>query len=544
MAKHEKMTSVGVQEWLLYRFTEVSKGWLAGTNLEEMAERIPYTDYTAAIALYDTFKDRIHYIHETKSWFVWNGIYHEKIEGNLLADWMARVFIDNHNTALRKVKEKYLAVAAGLAGDDKVNKMNEYNKYTFGDHRKYRNGIHSSAGISGLTKQIMNRFSFNGSMFNDDTQWVVFKNGVLDLYDLRNRPVRPGGLAELETRLLPHDPARGVYRCIDAELRAGARNDAWMKFMATSQPDPELREFLAVMCGAALLGENRTKTIPVLKGPKDSGKSVFINTMLGLFGGYGDEPDTKSILITNGPNFEQDKFRGLRFAGMTEPSSTRKVDDSFLKKFTGGDYLSTRNLHERSLSWKSQGILFIATNIDLKFNSGDEAIRNRFAYVEFPNKFYHKHELPAELGEEFLIDAQLEARLANEHDGILSWILNGALMYLMNGTVHIPEAVKNKRTRQYVEDNPVHLWAEESVLGEDGPFKLVDSMENVSATNCAKIADLYADYQKFCYSELNADPISRRKFSAEVQAFLAVERIKSGDWRLSCVLDERPLTSV
>ena len=523
-----------IQVWIKRNIQKRSSKWAprkadSGEYIDYAKLHIPHSDLTAAREIFACFEHLIHYVPDLNQWHVWNEIYHEKVDGDLLARWMCYSMIDWHRKRLSEVKEHYVAQASALTTAAlKKQKMDEYTKDFFKDHRDYRDRIHNNAGIEGLVNQIKRLFSVESSFFNDDRKWLVLQNGVIDLDELRRRPPAPGDLAGIP--LLDHDPARPVWRAVNASLQPGLDSNRWLGFLSSSQPDPELRRFLAVAVGAAFLAESKTKIIPVLKGPRDCGKTVFLDTINTFAGGYGGEPDTSALNKANGPNFEQDQFRGLRFVGVSEPDTDRKVDDSFLKKFTGGDTLSTRNLHAKSVAWKSQGILFCATNSDLKFNTTDNAILTRFATVTFPHQFFPPGQVP--VGKEaYEWDQTLEIDLKREFDGILTWVLNGMLVYLHEG-IKVPTAVEAVRRQQFVEGNTVVNWFENRVKNGDSEGFTYDPSPGRPNTHYVPLSDAHMAYCAWTIGELGVEAEGKRRFSQAIQDLVGLPLVKSGEYRV------------
>jgi P4 family phage/plasmid primase-like protien len=527
-----------IQKWIRMSMKYHAQSWLLNPDGTVPAEaeygplvsrQIPMSDLTASLRMYECFNGTIHFATQSKQWYVWNGIFHEKIEGDLLVVWLTRAFVDAQRWALQQVKSWYEVAASTLTGKAAQAKMAEYSKGLFLDHRNYRDKIHNSVGMGGLATAIRGTFGVVDSHFTNDQRWLVFHNGVVDLEELRANPPMPGDLGSI--KLLPHDPKRPVWRCIEADFDPAAEAPAWKhRYLERSLPDPDLRKFLAVTSGAAILGQSKIKTIPVLTGPRDSGKTVFTDTMANLFGGYGGQPDTTAINKGTGVNFEQDKLRGLRFVAVSEPNTDRKIDESFLKKFTGGDAISSRTLHAASSEWKSQGVLFFATNMDLKFNTADHAILSRLATVVFPHRFYRIAEVPPGK-EDFLIDYTLEPDIQKEFSGIVNWVLNGALVFLAEGVV-IPESVINYRFEQEIDSSSVMAWLETHVKTGESPYTLdPPRTERKVKSEYADVKSVYMAYSMWCAEE-GEQIVTRKAFSKEIRRYLDVEFIKSGDWRI------------
>jgi P4 family phage/plasmid primase-like protien len=523
-----------IQKWVRLSINKYARSWLLDEKGQAFsadaygpgaARRIPMSDLTAARELRKCFDGTIHFAAQSRVWYIWNGIFHEKIDGDMLAYWITESFVDAQKWALQQVKKQYEVAASALQGKAASAKMAEYSQGLFKEHRMYRDRAHNHGGFTALGNNMRGKFSVEDSHFINDQRWLVFWNGVIDLDELVANPPAPGDLGKI--KLLPHDPRRAVWRCIEADFNPSAVAPAWQeRYLARSQPNAELRKFLAVTAGAAMIGQSKIKTIPVLTGPRDSGKTVFTDTMSSLFGGYGGQPDTTAINKGSGTNFEQDRLRGLRFVAISEPNTDRKVDESFLKKYTGGDVLSTRNLNAKSAEWKSQGVIFFATNIDLKFNTADNAIVSRLATVRFPHRFYRVAEVPPGK-EDYLIDYTLEGDIQKEFSGIVNWVLNGALAFLAEG-VKIPEAVIDYRREQVLDGSSTLSWLEHVKSG-DSPYVLDPvAGRRVNKSEYADLKSVHMSYSMWCMEE-GETIVPKKAFAKELREALEIDEfIRSG----------------
>ena len=165
------MGSEEIQNWIKLVMGQHISQWFVETDdpqewVEAARVRIPHSDINTAEAIYACFKDKIHYTPGSGEWFVWNGVFHEKIEGDQLSRWMFKAFLAEHKNALSIVKNYYTQVANTLSGDAKKEKLAEYSKHKFGEHRAYRDKIHGNGGITGLTNQIKGEFSVPDNYFS------------------------------------------------------------------------------------------------------------------------------------------------------------------------------------------------------------------------------------------------------------------------------------------------------------------------------------------------------------------------------------------
>lgn len=114
------------------------------------------------------------------------------------------------------------------------------------------------------------------------------------------------------------------------------------------------------------------KIIPdklTLKGrdPKD-GLSVFPSVPMGS---------------TTGRHEAADPFKGKRFIGISEPAESEQIDNDFLKRFTGDEWVETRTLSKPHV-WKPQGKIFVTSGKPLKINDKSKETIERVERIEYP----------------------------------------------------------------------------------------------------------------------------------------------------------------
>ena len=96
----------------------------------------------------------------------------------------------------------------------------------------------------------------------------------------------PGGTVDLRTGdIKPNTPAAMITKSTVVAPRVGCK--LWMEFLQRiTDGDPELQAFLQRMAGYALTGLTREHALFFLYGTGANGKSVFLNTLAGLFDDY------------------------------------------------------------------------------------------------------------------------------------------------------------------------------------------------------------------------------------------------------------------
>lgn len=442
----------------------------ADFNIGFAAKNVPYSDVIMSQLLKEYFGQMLTYIPTEGQWYVWNGRIHEPIDklGNKdtfslsLATDVAHALRDALEFVEQQCIEK-LPTMQG-AGTNVVTAQQQYAN-TFKKQRKFRDSLFMTKGLNSLTKQLELVFSAPEDTFTNDQRWLVVRNGVFDLYEIEKKikALKPGEPFPRPT-LHKHDPDRAVARNIEADWKPGASRKAWTKFLAESIPDEETREYLKVLTGAAFAGWEKPKTIPNLQGPKDSGKTVFVKTLVRLGGGgmgYAREVSPTVLMENQRSEYERAALRGLRFVGMSEPSNSDKLDAAFVKQLTGGDMVTTRGIREAPIIWQPQCVVFVASNDPVRFQSRDTALLDRVKLLNFPHRHWSLEENPDAT---HVHDPHLEKNLAEEGSGILAWILLGMMEFFRKErTVVTPAAAELNRESLRVAGSSVQRWLSDMV---------------------------------------------------------------------------------
>jgi putative DNA primase/helicase len=350
--------------------------------------------------------------------------------------------------------------------------------------------------------------------YDDDQDWFVVQDAVLDLKALRASAIH-GDESKVAFNWYPHDASRPVTKYFDAPRDYGKNLGHWDSFLGRSITDAESRGYLQIVTGAAMMGESKLRCILNLVGPPHSGKSVYVDTMftLGKDGaGYAAMPDSRALTKVTGQNFEQDHFRGRRFIGISEPSSTEKIDDDFIKRFTGDIWVETRTLNAKSEGWIPQGVIFCASNNNLKINTREPAIVQRVQVIEFPIHF----ELPVPgvlIPEERRAIEGLEELLLEDRSRILTWILIGMRKFVAGGMkLHPPTAVLEKRGEVVAKASTALRFIEDYI--EDEYFEI---NFDAAPQYCVPIQEAYNQYNIWAAKNGEKRPLPKKFFQEDIE---------------------------
>jgi len=434
---------------------------VAGFDKQKAKDSIPYSDVDAAEKIAEKMSDLLTYIEAFDEWYVWDGRIHRPLENDSPIEMLVKRFAKEYRDALAFVQTVYETEAAQLAqtqNQQAADKhMKDYRQGTFADHRRFRTSIHSNGGVRAVVARLRAELDRPSDYFSDDRRWLVCKNVVLDLEALRR-----GDMANVAVS--GGDPTRRVTRYFKADYDPTAKAPNWEHFLESSVPDDDARRYLQKVAGCAFMAEPKLKTIMNLSGPPNSGKSLFVDTLYTLGKGgssYSSSPKADALMQTQGTNFEQDKLRNMRFVGISEPNPNDHLDEGFVKKVSGGDWTETRTLHKASTGWYPQCVMFAASNAPVRFNTRDEALLERVSVVDFPHRFLGPDMIKPERGDKPRIDG-LEDMLLDEASGILTWLVQGMMLYLQEGLKQ-PESVKKNRHDTKYSSSASLRWVKEFI---------------------------------------------------------------------------------
>ncbi len=240
------------------------------------------------------------------------------------------------------------------------------------------------------------------------------------------------GTLNLQTgELAPHRATQLLAHRTPHPYLPGADCPRWDRFLreifvtADGQPDLELIAFVQRSVGYSLTGKTTDHLIWLLLGDGANGKSVFLATLLSLFGDFGVTVG-KELLVAqpnpHAPNPGVVDLEGRRLALSTEMDEGLRMSEALVKELTGGDRVTARRLHQNPVSFWPTHHLWLALNYLLHVRGTDHGIWRRLAIVPFLATFDEARQEP-----------DLVRKLGREMAGILAWAVEGCRAWQANG---------------------------------------------------------------------------------------------------------------
>ncbi|WP_245479789.1 phage/plasmid primase, P4 family [Hansschlegelia zhihuaiae] len=379
----------------------VGRAWERAPKLDDLSES------SVAQTFAECFADELRFDHDAKSWFVWNG-----------ARWRR----DKTRCAFH--------YAASLAAE--LAKGNPKAKALL---RKT-----AASGVEALAQA-------NPALAITSDEWDR------DPYLFGT----PGGVVELRTGLLR--PARRedmISKCSVVAPVPLERFDPatdcpqWIRFIReATNSDPEVITYLQKVAGYCLTGDTKEHALFFLYGDGGRGKGTFLNTLQAVLGDYATTAPVSTFerrAFTEHPT-ELARLVGARLVVTSETTEGSTWNSQRITQITGGDVVAARFLHKDFFEYTPQFKLTVMGNHRPALSSVNDAIRRRFNIIEFNVK-------PARP------DPDLTTKLKRERAGILSWALQGCLVWQREGLAK-PKAVQAATNDYFEAENDIGRWLAE-----------------------------------------------------------------------------------
>ena len=382
-----------------------------------------------------------------QKWMTWNGVHWELDETNTV-QVLFKQAVDANITKIEAALEKLKTEKPASKTLNKNEGVKELEK-TLSFLSRSRNMDKLRAGISSAQSE---NVTISHDILNKCKNKIACKNGTIDLVS---------GKLTISSR------EDYLTQAICTEYYPEASCPNWMNFLLqifidpiTKKPDHELINYVQKLLGLALTGNATTENIfPIFFGAGGNGKSTFINCIQAVIGdsiSYGADP--KFLMETHHQEHPTAlaSVHGKRLIIAAEPSQGSRLDTSLIKSLTGGDQLSARRMHENLWSFTPEALIVLVSNELPLVPDTSDGIWRRIVVIPFLASF---------LGTDR--DPLLKEKLLAEKEGILRWLVDGAVRYSKEGltpppTVHAASA--NYRN----EENLATRWFADCAVLEYG----------------------------------------------------------------------------
>lgn len=232
----------------------------------------------------------------------------------------------------------------------------------------------------------------------------------------------PDGLLDLRTgKLRAYVATDLVTKQIGCSFDLKAKCPRWLRFLEeVFDGDKEVIAYWQRFIGYCLTGEVAEHLLTICWGDGGNGKGAMLErTLRPLFGGYGVAAPPGLLTQQSGRNHPEEEagLRGARLVVGGETEKGESLNESRVKRLTGGDTVSARDLYQKRIEFAPTHKLLLLTNHKPKIRGTDNGIWRRVRLVPFTKRFENKDE------------PTLETTLRAEWPGILNWALAGCMQY-------------------------------------------------------------------------------------------------------------------
>lgn len=272
-----------------------------------------------------------------------------------------------------------------------------------------------------------------------NTESGVLRFSVLDLSD-------EGGSKAAQVALIAHDRGQRNTKIMPVAYDPGATCPRWEAFLERVQPDREMREFLKRWMGLSMTALPQQR-MAFLYGSGANGKSVFVDTLARIMGGYAATARVESITGNNRRGAAEATpdlipLMNARFVRTSEAAEGAQLDEALIKQLTGGEAILMRQLHQAFMEVTPVFKLTMSGNHKPVIKGGDDGIWRRVMLVPFYVQIPEAERRPFD---------EVVAELYAERSGILNWLIEGLSDYLEGGLG--PPAAVVDATQEYREES-------------------------------------------------------------------------------------------
>jgi P4 family phage/plasmid primase-like protien len=251
------------------------------------------------------------------------------------------------------------------------------------------------------------------SKLDTNSDLIAFNDCVYDLSTKTMREGKPDDCISLTTGY-------------DFPTQSQGCEEEIITFFKQLYPNEELRIYMIRQLAQVLCGKRR-KSVHFHTGDGNNGKSTIFNLLQLCMGDYASKIGNAVYTQTNSESVgkpEYDKLKGVRLAYASEPKSTSRINESFVKDFTGGEELVYRLLFSNKIqSFVPQAHLHILCNKMPSIDGEDGGIQNRTRVADYVSKYVKQDEVDESQNKYLLIEC-FEETLKKWRDDTILILLN------------------------------------------------------------------------------------------------------------------------
>lgn len=438
------------------------EAWDAPLKLPEeqaLCDGLPSGDYGNGQRLAREHGHRIRWVEEW-GWLYWDGT----------------MWVIDHTRELQRMASDTVSKMVKFAIDMWNGKGEGKTLIAAALQASSRSGINNMVDMAAAASHGTYRVAVRPDLFDQDDHIFNAENGIIDL--------KTGALNR-------HDPDYFIAKKGLINFKPSVECPNWVKFLEEVQPVKEVRDFLQVLAGYCLTGDNRERKHFLHWGKGRNGKSTFFRAMEGIMG-LGDQNYAATVDPATFSEDAQGKVRsdlarlaGKRLVTTTEVRGGTQFDEQLMKRITGGEQLIAAFKHKNEFPYFPKFKIHVVANEKPNVREQTDGVWDRIVLIPWtmtitaPDpKFY-------------------ESKLEPELPGIFAWAVQGAVQFYQNG-LQLPSGIKDAITAYREEMDVLAPWIAACCF--------LDPRAKESNK------DLIESYEQFC-TQNGLEPLKQRAFS-------------------------------
>lgn len=262
------------------------------------------------------------------------------------------------------------------------------------------------------------------------------------------------GVVDLRTgELKPHDSKLYMTTSTEVDYYPTAEAPLWHQTLREIfRDDLELIGFLQRLVGYAATGDPVEHVLPIPHGSGANGKGTVFGTVQHVLGGYATSCRAETFISSagansaSGPREDILRLRGRRFVYVNEPEEGGELREGTVKSLASTDTIAARGMYAKhTVEIRPSWVAFMPTNHKPIVKGDDLGIWRRLMLIPFERSF--------QADPTVLKDPARGEKLLAESEGILRWIVDGALAYKAQGLK--PPASVVAAAREYKDEMDV-----------------------------------------------------------------------------------------
>jgi len=270
-----------------------------------------------------------------------------------------------------------------------------------------------------------------------------------------------------------------------------------------------LVSYLQRVFGCAATGKPE-KILFVFCGEGNNGKTTLLEIIRDALGDkeYSGQVQVDSLMIrpkealsSNAVNTDLADLQGCRFVSSSEVEQGARLSLSRVKYLTGLGQIKARRLRENMITFRPTYKLFLDCNHKPVISDPNDAIWNRVKCIPF------KIQIP-----DNEIDKDLPVKLRTELQGILRWIVEGAVLYHREGLGDPPDVMAATEQYRQESDRLKEFFEDRCVVAPRG-----DANSWKKEKWWVPVAELYTGYSGWAEASGDKHPLAKGLFDERLQ---------------------------